>query len=98
MSPIASIGLNRAYVLTEMNRFDEAVQSFETHEGTLRTAWLDALGAPSRTAAFRKCISGAAITPTALRILEQVRRKHEEFGDARRVGCATWIALKSIWS
>ena len=26
---IASIGLNRAYVLTEMNRFDEAVQSFE---------------------------------------------------------------------
>src|SRR5262249_31199656 len=26
---VASIGLNRAYVLTEMNRFDEALQSFE---------------------------------------------------------------------
>jgi len=82
---IASIGLNRAYVLTEMNRFDEAVQSFELtkkhcerHEMTLWAALADRGISQMH---FRR-----GNYSTALRILENVRRKHEELGDARRVG------------
>ncbi len=82
---IASIGLNRAYVLTEMNRFDEAVQSFElTKEHCERhgmTLWAAIADRGVSQMHFRR-----GNYSTALRILEQVRRKHEELGDARRVG------------
>src|SRR6185436_10753699 len=81
----ASIGLNRAYVLTEMNRFDEAVQSFEvTKQHCERhglTLWAAMADRGISQMHFRR-----GNYSTALRILEQVRRKHEERGDARRVG------------
>ena len=82
---LASIGLNRAYVLTEMNRFDEAVQSFEiTKEHCERhglTLWAALADRGISQMHFRR-----GNYSTALRILEQVRRRHEELGDARRVG------------
>jgi tetratricopeptide (TPR) repeat protein len=82
---VASIGLNRAYVLTEMNRFDEAVESFElTKEHCERhgmTLWAAMADRGISQMHFRR-----GNYSTALRILEQVRRKHEELGDARRVG------------
>jgi len=81
----ASIGLNRAYVLTEMNRFDEAVQSFEvTKQHCQRhgmTLWAAMADRGISQMHFRR-----GNYSTALRILEEVRRKHEELGDARRVG------------
>ena len=82
---LASIGLNRGYVLTEMNRFDEAVQSFEiTKEHCERhglTLWAALADRGISQMHFRR-----GNYSTALRILEQVRRRHEELGDARRVG------------
>jgi CHAT domain-containing protein len=82
---LASIGLNRAYVLTEMNRFDEAVQSFElTKQHCERhgmTLWAAIADRGVSQMHFRR-----GNYSTALRILEQVRRKHDELGDARRVG------------
>lgn len=82
---IASIGLNRAYVLTEMNRFDEAVQCFElTKEHCERhgmTLWAAIADRGIAQMHFRR-----GNYSTALRILEEVRRKHEELADARRVG------------
>jgi CHAT domain-containing protein len=82
---IASIGLNRAYVLTEMNRFDEAVQCFEvTKQHCERhgmTLWAAIADRGISQMHFRR-----GNYSTALRILEQVRRKHEELADARRVG------------
>ncbi len=82
---IASIGLNRGYVLTEMNRFDEAVESFElTKEHCERhgmTLWAAIADRGISQMHFRR-----GNYSTALRILEQVRRKHEELLDARRVG------------
>src|SRR5205823_7991202 len=82
---LASIGLNRAYVLTEMNRFDEAVQSFEiTKEHCERhglTLWAALADRGISQMHFRR-----GNYSTALRILEQVRRRHEELDDARRVG------------
>ena len=81
----ASIGLNRAYVLTEMNRFDEAVQSFEvTKEHCERhgmTLWAAMADRGISIMHFRR-----GNYSTALRILEQVRHRHEELDDARRVG------------
>jgi len=82
---IASIGLNRAYVLTEMNRFDEAVESFElTKEHCERhgmTLWAAIADRGISQMHFRR-----GNYSTALRILEQVRRKHDELSDSRRVG------------
>jgi tetratricopeptide (TPR) repeat protein len=82
---IASIGLNRAYVLTEMNRFDEAVQCFEVTkvhcERHGMTLWAAIADRGISQMHFRR-----GNYSTALRILEQVRRKHEELADARRVG------------
>lgn len=82
---IAAIGLNRAQVFTQMNRFDEAVQCFEMtkqhcerHGMTLWAAIAD------RGISQMNFLRGNY--STALRILEQVRRKHEELNDPRRVG------------
>ena len=68
-----------------MNRFDEAVESFELtkehceHHGL--TLWAALADRGISQMHFRR-----GNYSTALRILEQVRRKHEELGDARRVG------------
>ena len=95
---IASIGLNRAYVLTEMNRFDEAVQSFEVTkvhcERHGMTLWAAIADRGISQMHFRR-----GNYSTALRILEQVRRKHEELSDARRVGLVRYgPAPKSTWN
>ena len=82
---IASIGLNRAYVLTEMNRFDEAVQSFEVTKQHCERHGM-ALWAALADRGISQMHFSRGNYSTALRILEQVRRKHEELGDARRVG------------
>jgi tetratricopeptide (TPR) repeat protein len=82
---MASIGLNRAYVLTEVNRFDEAVQSFEmTKEYCERHGM--ALWAALADRGISQMHFRRGNYSTALRILEQVRRKHEDLSDARRVG------------
>jgi CHAT domain-containing protein len=82
---IAAVGLNRAYVLTEMNRFDEAVQSFElTKEHCERHGLRLWAALADRGVAQMNFLRGNY--STALRILEQVRRRHEELDDARRVG------------
>jgi CHAT domain-containing protein/tetratricopeptide (TPR) repeat protein len=82
---IASIGLNRAYVLTEMNHFDEAVRSFEITkqhcERSGMSLWAAIADRGISQMHFRR-----GNYSTALNILEQVRRRHEELGDARRVG------------
>src|SRR5438094_5244256 len=82
---LASIGLNRAYVLTEMNRFDEAVQSFEiTKEHCERhglTLWAALADRGISQLRFRR-----GNYSTALRTLAQVRRRHAELDDGQRVG------------
>jgi len=82
---VASIGLNRAYVLTEMNRFDEAVQSFELTKQHCERHGM-ALWAAMADRGISQMHFRRGNYSTALRILEHVRRKHEELGDARRVG------------
>jgi len=82
---IAAISLNRAYVLTEMNRFDEAVQCFEiTKRHCERHGMVLWAAIAERATSHMHYMRGNY--STALRILEQVRRKHEELDDARRVG------------
>lgn len=82
---LASIGLNRAYVLTEMNRFDEAVQSFQITKNRCErhglSLWAAIADRGESQMHFRR-----GNYSTALRILEQVRRRHEQLDDARRVG------------
>jgi tetratricopeptide (TPR) repeat protein len=82
---MAAIGLNRAHVLTEMNRFDEAVQCFESTKAHCEQHGLQLWAAMAdRGISHMHFLRGNY--STSLRILEQVRRKHEELGDARRVG------------
>jgi tetratricopeptide (TPR) repeat protein len=82
---VAAIGLNRAHVLTEMNRFDEAVQCFElTKEHCERHGMGLWAAMADRGVSHMHFMRGNY--STALRLLEQVRRKHEELDDARRVG------------
>ncbi|MBI4471829.1 MAG: CHAT domain-containing protein, partial [Acidobacteria bacterium] len=82
---IAALGLNRAHVLTEMNRFDEAVQCFEmTKQHCERHGMVLWAAIADRGVSQMNFLRGNY--STALRILEQVRRKHEELDDARRVG------------
>ena len=82
---IAAIGLNRAYVLTEMNRFDEAVQCFELTKEHCEQHGM-ALWAAMADRGISQMHFNRGNYSTALRILEQVRRRHEELDDARRVG------------
>jgi tetratricopeptide (TPR) repeat protein len=81
----AAIGLGRAHVLSEMNRFDEAIEAFETTRKHCEQfglpLWMDiAQRGISRMHLHRGNYS------TALRILEEVRRRHEAANDSRRVG------------
>jgi CHAT domain-containing protein/tetratricopeptide (TPR) repeat protein len=82
---LAAVGLNRGYVLTEMNLFDEAVQSFELTKKHCERHGLKLWAAlADRGVAQMNFLRGNY--STALRILEQVRRRHEELEDARRIG------------
>ncbi len=82
---LASIGLNRAYVLTEMNRFDEAVQSFQITKNHCERHGLSLWAAIADRGVSQMHFRRGNYS-TALRILEQVRRRHEQLDDARRVG------------
>ncbi|MBI2150210.1 MAG: CHAT domain-containing protein [Acidobacteria bacterium] len=82
---IAAIGLNRAHVLTEMNRFDEAVQCFELTKEHCERHGMELWAAMAdRGISHMHFMRGNY--STSLRILEQVRHKHEKLDDARRVG------------
>src|SRR5262249_57827656 len=82
---IASIGLNRAYVLTEMNRFDEAVQSFEITKEHCERHGMTLWAAMADRGIYQLHFMRGNYS-TALEILERVRRKHEELADPRRMG------------
>ena len=68
-----------------MNRFDEAVQSFELTKQHCERHGM-ALWAAMADRGISQMHFRRGNYSTALRILEHVRRKHEELGDARRVG------------
>jgi len=80
----AAAGMGRAHVLTDMNRFDEAVEAYqETKSHCERNGlalWADiADRGVSRMHFLRGNYS------TALRMIEEVRRKHAAAKDVRRV-------------
>lgn len=81
----AAMMLGRAHVLSEMNRFDEAFEAFQATRRHCEqhglALWMDiADRGVSRMHLHRGNYS------TALKILEEVRRKHEAANDVRRVG------------
>lgn len=81
---IAAIGMGRACTLTDMNRFDEAIESFEDTKHYCEKQglhlWVDIADRDlARMHFYRGNYS------TALRLLEQVRAKHELTNDTRRV-------------
>lgn len=81
----AAIGLGKAHVFTEMNRFDEALEAYETTRQHAEEHGLDLwVDIASRGMASMYLYRGNY--STALRMLEQVRRKHEKANDSRRVG------------
>jgi len=80
----AAIGMGRAHVLNEMNRFDEALEAYkvikEYCEQQGLSVWVDIIDRGiSRMYLYRGNYS------QALRAVEQIRRKHESAGDSRRV-------------
>lgn len=82
---LAAIGLNRAHVLNELNRFDEAYQSF------LRTRqFCEEQGLHLWAAITDRGVSQMEFLrgnySAALRTLERVRERHQALGDERRVG------------
>ena len=81
----AAAGIGRTHVLTDMNRFDEAVEAWtatkqhcEKHD---LPAWVDVV---DRGIAKMQILRGNY--STALQTLEQSRRKHQARGDSFRVG------------
>ena len=81
----AAIGLGRAHVLTEMNRFDEALDAFKTTRHHCEqhglSLWVDIA---DRGISRMHLQSGNY--SMALQMLDQIRRKHEAADDSRRVG------------
>jgi CHAT domain-containing protein/tetratricopeptide (TPR) repeat protein len=80
----AAAGMGRAHVFTDMNRFDEAIEAFkrikEHCEQHGLALWTDiADRGISRMHFLRGNYS------TALRMIEEVRRRHEAANDSRRV-------------
>lgn len=80
----AAIGLGRAHVLNEMNRFDEALEAYkvtkEFCEQQGLAVWVDIIDRGiSRMYLHRGNYS------QALRAVEQIRHKHQAAGDSRRV-------------
>jgi CHAT domain-containing protein len=81
---LAAAGMGRAHTLSDMNRFDEAVEAYETTkqhcERNGLTLWADIA---DRGIARMHFMRGNY--STALRMAEQLRRKHEAAADLRRV-------------
>jgi tetratricopeptide (TPR) repeat protein len=81
----AAIGMGRAHALTDMNRFDEAFSAYETtrrhcHQHGLKV-WSDIVEHGISRMHMRR-----GNYSEALRILEELRRKHTEENDVRRAG------------
>jgi CHAT domain-containing protein len=81
---IAAIGMNRASTLTDMNRFDEAIESFEDTKHYCEKQglhlWVDIADRELARMNFHR-----GNYSTALRLLEQVRGKHLIANDTRRI-------------
>jgi len=80
----AAIGIGRAHVLTAMNRFDEAIEAFnatreycELHGVFL---WADIAARGMSDIYLQRGDSSLA-----LRLLDEIRQKHEDANDLRRV-------------
>jgi len=81
---IAAIGMGRANTLTDMNRFDEAIEAFENTKHYCEEHGLHLwVNIADRDLARMHFYRGNY--STALRLLEKVRTKHEQSNDARRV-------------
>ncbi len=81
----AAVGLNRAHVLTDMNRFDEALRSFETTKQHCEQHDM-AMWAAIADRGISQMHFSRGNYSSALRMLEQVRKRHDELNDVRRVG------------
>jgi tetratricopeptide (TPR) repeat protein len=81
---VAAIGLGRAHVLTGMNRFDEALDSYKTTRDHCEkhglSLWVDIVDRGMSTIYLHR-----GNLTAALQILDQLRQKHEAANDARRV-------------
>jgi CHAT domain-containing protein len=80
----AAIGMGRAHVLSEMNRFDEALEAFRSTRAHCEqhglSLWVDIVDRGlSRMYLHRGNYSAA------LQMLDQLRQKHEAANDSRRV-------------
>ena len=80
----AAIGLGRAHVLTEMNRFDEALEAYNATRNYCEqhglSLWVDIVDRGLSSLYLRRGNSSSA-----LQLLNQIREKHEAAGDSRRV-------------
>jgi len=80
----AAIGLGRAHVLTEMNRFDEAFEAYRTTreycENHGLSLWVDIVDRGMSSIYLHRGNSSSA-----LQMLDQIRQKHEAANDSRRV-------------
>jgi len=81
---VAAIGLGRSHVLTGMNRFDEALDSYKTTRDHCEkhglSLWVDIVDRGMSTIYLHR-----GNLTAALQILDQLRQKHEAANDARRV-------------
>ncbi|HET9219514.1 MAG TPA: CHAT domain-containing protein [Terriglobia bacterium] len=81
---VAAIGLGRAHVLTGMNRFDEALEAYETTRQHCEqhglSLWVDIVDRGMSTVYLHR-----GNLTASLHILDQLRHKHEAANDPRRV-------------
>jgi tetratricopeptide (TPR) repeat protein len=81
---LAAAGMGRAHVLTDMNRFEEAIAAFEATKRHCERHGL-ALWADIADHGISRMHFLRGNYSTALRIAERLRKKHEAAGDTRRV-------------
>ena len=94
----AAIGMGRAHVLTEMNRFDEAIEAFNTTREHCEQHGAFSLGGyrrPRNVAIFTFRRGNSSM---ALRDARQIRQKHEDSNDSRRVALCDIDRAESIFN
>jgi len=81
----AAIGMGRAHVLNDMNRFDEALEAYQTTKEYCEqhglSLWIDIADR-----GMSKIYLHRGNCTMALRMVDQIRQKHEAANDSRRVG------------
>ena len=80
----AAIGIGRAHVLTAMNRFDEGLEVFKTTKEYSESHGIS-LWADIATRGMSDIYLQRGDSSLALRLLDQIREKHEAANDSRRV-------------